>query len=333
MLLGELNADWLIVGGVLTATGSMCFFQHAIGGISHFLPAKSFLVISLSCTLFDASAGIFWLAKLVFDVGVPLYAIGLFLICLAVFLALVIIRLRTSIGMDDLELQSAHETNADSAALSEDRFAYTPLARRRLCQQFCTLEFGFIMTYMAVHMTRSNLYLGILTPFFESIGKSNGVSGATVQQYVMIATLIVPCGCLWVVVVEKLIKAYKGCGGAFVVHVLACAYGGLMFVPILWVQVLGALIYGFYRALLFSVIAVFNIGGIPVPSQLPIRDLHAPLHPLNVCVLAEVFGLENVGPINGVMYSLTTIFSFVIDPVRYLFQCVCRLYLLDISHS
>ena len=50
--------------------GSMCFFQHAIGGISHFLPAKSFLITSISCTLFDASSAVFWFAKIAHGAGV-----------------------------------------------------------------------------------------------------------------------------------------------------------------------------------------------------------------------------------------------------------------------
>ena len=88
----------------------------------------------------------------------------------------------------------------------------------------------------------------------------SGASTATVEQYITTATLLVPCGCLWVVVVEKVVHSCKGSGAAFVVHVLACLYGALMFVPALWVQLIAAMIYGFYRALLFSVIAVFNIG-------------------------------------------------------------------------
>ena len=46
-------------------------------------------------------------------------------------------------------------------------------------------------------MTRSNLYLGMITPFFE------GISSDNVSNYVTIATFIVPAGCLFTPVVEK----------------------------------------------------------------------------------------------------------------------------------
>ena len=192
---------------------------------------------------------------------------------------------------------------------------HTLLKGRSLSSQLCSLEFGFIMVYMAVHMTRSNLCkraasflsisqpalcrppviqpcqaeldhdrhnapaalaltsisfwlrsfcmmhdtsadLGILTPFFESIG---GATGPSTESYITIATLIIPAGCLWVPVVEQIVDRGKGAGGAFVVHVLATVYGALMFIPSLQVQLVGSVIFGFYRALLFSIIAVFNI--------------------------------------------------------------------------
>ena len=159
--------------------------------------------------------------------------------------------------------------------------------------QLFTVEYAFVLVYMGVHMTRSNLFLGILTPFFESIG---GVSDST-DNMVQVATFMVPAGALFTPLVEIIISKARGSGGALLVHVLGACYGSLMFVQSpLWVQLITTALYGFYRALLFSVIAAFNV---------------------------EVFGLASTGRINGVMYSVTGFLSLIITPALDYVQDSC----------
>jgi len=129
----------------------------------------------------------------------------------------------------------------------------------------------------------------MISPFFDSFHQPD------TETIITIATYMVPGGALFVLVVEQIINTFQG-KSVFLVHILGALYGGLMFVPLLWVQLLTTAVYGFYRALLYSVIAAFNI---------------------------NVFGVENTGRINGVMYTLTGLPSFIIAPALRYAQVYC----------
>jgi len=130
----------------------------------------------------------------------------------------------------------------------------------------------------------------MLSPFFDSLDQPN------TETFVTVATYIVPAGALCVLLVEVIIQRLGGTGATLVVHVLGAVYNSLMFAPVLWVQLIATAVYGFYRALLYSLVAAFNV---------------------------KVFGVQNSGRINGVMYTLTGIPSFIIAPAIHYAQVTC----------
>lgn len=261
----------LLTGVCFLVTGSMGLFQHAFTVAPLFL-SKIFLIVASVSTLFDASSLIFVLVKMVYDAGVPLYAIGLFQIALCIITCGVMFYLRTIVQQPG----PPPKENLNPALLKSKRFGSTGK------DLVCSLEFAVVWIFMAVNMTRSNLYVGMIAPFFESISSSN------VNTFITIATFIVPAGCFFTPVVECVIESLGGAGAFLVVHIVAVAYTGLNFIPLLWVQLLATILFGFYRALLFSATSAFNL---------------------------QVFGVSNLGRINGVMYSTTGMISFLISPM------------------
>jgi len=280
-------ADWALpLGSILVSFGAMCFFQHTFS-VSAMFPAKTVLIVALNCTLFDASSIIFVVAKLFYDIGVPLYAVGIFLIVLNVLVSGGIIYLRTIIPADP---PKSTPGDSDNLRDSKGDLVYQLIEHRTFYQQIVTAEFGFILVYMSVHMTRSNLFLGILSPLFNSLHQPD------TDAYIQIASFLVPAGAFFTPLVEYTINRLGGAKSAVVVHILGAVYGSLMFASLLWVQLIATGIFGFYRALLYSVAASYNIG---------------------------IFGFGSLGRINGVMYSLTGLWSFIIAPALKYAQQTC----------
>jgi hypothetical protein len=123
---------------------------------------------------------------MVYDAGVPLYAIGLFQIALCIITCGVMFYLRTIVQQPG----PPPKENLNPALLKSKRFGSTGK------DLVCSLEFAVVWIFMAVNMTRSNLYVGMIAPFFESISSSN------VNTFITIATFIVPAGCFFTPVVE-----------------------------------------------------------------------------------------------------------------------------------
>jgi len=236
-----------------------------------FFPKSNVIIIALISTLYDASSLVFVLIKLVYDAGVSLHAIAIALIVMCIAICVAMVYLWSIIP----KLSQNTGSKPDERLLKSKEFGTFGFS------QTCTLEFACVLAFMAVNMTRSNLYLGMLSPFFDSL------STIDTTTYITIATFMVPAGCLFTPVVDMTISKLGGAGALGMVHLVGAIYSGLNLVPVLWVQLVATGLYGYYRALLFSAVSAFNV---------------------------NVFGFKSLGRINGVMYTSTGLFSLLIGP-------------------
>ena len=234
----EISCKVLTVGMCLVSCGSMCFYQHGFS-LCGVYPQRTVLILTICCTFFDASSVVFVICKILFKWGVHLHVMGIVLISINVVIGATMIYLRSVIPpptLDAVPTEADTEEDTEKLLANEEKNKFAPSQCRLLKDipfgfgQLCTMEFGFILMFMSVNMTRSNLFLGLLDPFFESIDDNRD------GKYVNLATLMIPAGAVFVLAVEKIITYCGGAGSSIVVHLLGFVYGSLMFVPVLWVK-------------------------------------------------------------------------------------------------
>lgn len=124
-----------------------------------------------------------------------------------------------------------------------------PLSERdSVVSQLCSLEFGFILLFSMIFFTRASLYLGLLGEFLSSPAFSARYDAATQAQYVNILSAIVPLGCLFAPVIDPAIQRLGFLSYAIWVALCAVAYSLCMLVPSMQMQLLGCLIFTYFRA-------------------------------------------------------------------------------------
>eukprot|EP01043_Picozoa_sp_COSAG02_P062391 COSAG02_NODE_8597_length_2510_cov_1.579428_2_plen_454_part_00 len=126
---------------------------------------------------------------------------------------------------------------------------YQPLSERdSVVSQLCSLEFGFILLFSMIFFTRASLYLGLLGEFLSSPAFSARYDAVTQAQYVNILSAIVPLGCLFAPVIDPAIQRLGFLSYAIWVALCAVAYSLCMLVPSMPMQLLGCLIFTYFRA-------------------------------------------------------------------------------------
>ena len=150
---------------------------------------------------------------------------------------------------------------------------YTPVAARAFAAQLRTPEFTFIMVHTLVCMFRANVYMGTIGDYLASIGDGEG--GHPYQKAV---GAIIPCGVFFVPAVSWLLTRRGFASSCWVVWWLGLFYEGCTLIEVKAVQLAGALVFTFYRAALYTIVAVY---------------------------MSVVFGNATLGRISGIVYSVT----------------------------
>merc|ERR1711924_364422 len=105
---------------------------------------------------------------------------------------------------------------ADSGQLEQGE-EYIPIIDRPIFWgKLCSMEYIFILVYMAVNMTRSNMYLGLLEPWLSDTYPDD----PNTPKIVTICTFFIPAGCVFAYVVEKIIHNCGAGRASIVVHLL-----------------------------------------------------------------------------------------------------------------
>jgi MFS family permease len=180
-----------------------------------------------------------------------------------------------------IEEQSAEE----GASVAVDESLPLLRAEKKISEmdfsdQIKTSEFKFVVLFCMVEITRSNLFLGILGPFLDSLGDSDH----SIRQAL---TWIFPFGVVFVPIAAGLINKLGLGRTAVFVNVVALTYLTFQMIPMKTLQLATGAIFTFSRCLCFSYIAAF---------------------------CAQVFGFKTIGRINGVMYTASSFVQFVQTP-------------------
>lgn len=192
------------------------------------------------------------------------------------------------------EIEQGQDTKADGFELPgpvEQPAGYIPICERPFWTQVnpcVTPEFTYIVVFGVVNMTRSNLFLGLLADDLKQKGDST-------KLYTKLASGIVPLGFLAVPLIDKMIRSLSLLRAMDITLLLGVVYGLVSLIPDAPIQLLTALLYTLYRALVFSVIGTYN---------------------------AQVFGPATMGKVAGAMYTIAAPFQLLSYPLVALTQDV-----------
>jgi MFS family permease len=178
----------------------------------------------------------------------------------------------------------AAEENGASVIVDESlpllRFPEKKISEMEFSEQIKTPEFRFAVLFCMVEITRSNLFLGILGPFLDSLGDTDH----SIRQTL---TWIFPFGVVFVPFVAALINRLGLGRTAVFVNVVALTYLTFQMIPMKSLQFATGAIFTFSRCLCFSYLAAF---------------------------CAQVFGFKTIGRVNGVMYTASSFLQFIQTP-------------------
>jgi hypothetical protein len=130
-----------------------------------------------------------------------------------------------------------------------------------------------LQIHTIVCMFRANVYLGSIGDYLTSIGDAD--DGHIYQEFV---AAIVPLGVVFVPIVSWLLNNKGYTTTCWVVFAAGLGYEGATIVESKVMQLIGALLFTFYRAALYSLVASF---------------------------CSSIFGSKSVGRISGIVYTVT----------------------------
>eukprot|EP00747_Dinoflagellata_sp_TGD_P033899 gnl/TRDRNA2_/TRDRNA2_136903_c0_seq1.p1 gnl/TRDRNA2_/TRDRNA2_136903_c0~~gnl/TRDRNA2_/TRDRNA2_136903_c0_seq1.p1 ORF type:complete len:435 (-),score=52.71 gnl/TRDRNA2_/TRDRNA2_136903_c0_seq1:229-1533(-) len=278
LLFGLCTGELVIFGYSLIALGGMCMFLSAFH-VAKFIPEhRNAFMSGISCGM-DASSVVFPALKLVLDAGTSrgdvfaAFAVFTAFYTLAIYAAWSASSRCRSCG-EGASGEALLETNPGSSSTDMDVQCVSKLP---LSQQLRTLEFGFVLVFCFVNLTRSNMFLGLVKNCLVEFGDEQETP---TLLYTTITMWCVPAGIVFVPIVERILSKGGFVRAIDLVHASGMVYTVLQLIDVLPLQVVTAVIYTFYRALFFSVLAAFNF---------------------------TIFGPDTFGTVAGLMYTFCSL--------------------------
>ena len=114
----------------------------------------------------------------------------------------------------------------DDRHASNGHVAVVPLQDRPFMEQIKTFEFLFVMAFAGIHVTRGNLFLGLLESFFDS--PQFNADAATVSHFVNLTSALVPLGCLCAPIVDNIIERFGFAITSYSIALMGATYSLLM---------------------------------------------------------------------------------------------------------
>mmetsp|Transcript_5054 Transcript_5054/g.6866 ORF Transcript_5054/g.6866 Transcript_5054/m.6866 type:complete len:275 (+) Transcript_5054:340-1164(+) len=145
-------------------------------------------------------------------------------------------------------------------------------------------NFGpLVTTCIAVHVVRSNFFLGTVNLLLENLGDaSNGYEVTEAVGY------IIPCGFLAIPIIGLSVTLFGSLLTFQFINLMGMIYGAMSVVKILKLQLATAAVYTIYRAFFFSTLSTYN---------------------------AEIFGKRTLGRIQGILFLVSGLLNLCIIPV------------------
>lgn len=243
-------------------------------------PDRATLLIATNSCLFDASAIIFPIFKIIVDAGLSFDGVfEIYAGVAAVSFFLLVVAWSFSIkGFKDIKQRAGEATvDGNTDALSAKPFG----------AQLRTLEFAAILVFTIIQVPRMNIYLGSVDLVNKHIAEQSGQT-EYLDTVGTIIGLVIPFGFLSVPAIEFCVHRGGIMFTVYLTTVIGWIYVGLQFIPELFTQLVAVTVFAAWRAFLFSIITAY---------------------------IAEIFGPRSMGRVMGLSFLFSGLANFVQAPL------------------
>ena len=177
--------------------------------------------------------------------------------------------------------ENANRTGGNQHSSSKAEFV--PVHQRDFIGQIKSFEFLFVMLFASMQMLKANTYLGGVVGLLDSYGdKEVG------HYYSKVFSFVLPAGIVCVPFIDKSINSLGLVGSLTLTTLIGLAFSGLAIIPDLNWQIGTFAAFTIFRAFLYAVMSTFN---------------------------AQIFGLETLGRITGVVFTSSSVMGLLQYPL------------------
>lgn len=173
-----------------------------------------------------------------------------------------------------------NKTETSITTLHAKRIRDQKLHEISVYRQLASFEFTFIVIFSSIHVLQTNLYIETVNEYLASIGDINGT-------YAGIFSYLLPCGVVFIPLIDYTIQRVGAVNTLNLTNVLSMAFGSVLLLPNLVVQVMNFGLFTCFRAYLYSTINTYT---------------------------AETFGVNTLGRIIGCIYTSSSIITLLQYP-------------------
>ena len=186
--------------------------------------------------------------------------------------------------MDDLQLNDvADDGNNNNNNITSIKNEFIPVHQRNFFGQIKSFEFLFVMLFASMQMLKANTYLGCVVELLDSYGDA-----ASKHYYSKVFSFVLPAGIVCVPLIDRSIHYFGLVGSLTLTTIVGLIFSGVALVPDLQWQIVTFATFTIFRAFLYAVMSTFN---------------------------AQIFGLETLGRITGIVFTSSSIMGLLQYPL------------------
>ena len=155
------------------------------------------------------------------------------------------------------------------------------IGKLSLLQQVCTPEYYMYVIFFSFMIIRFQFYIGTINTQLDVLGQVN-------SEYGILFGYVLPCGAISVFLIGWILDTYGPIVGMFSLVVLVISLSILNLLPILTIQPLTFLLFGFFRGFLFCNMSVY---------------------------LSSVFGYKYLGTLIGLLTTIGGLLGLIQNPL------------------
>jgi len=155
----------------------------------------------------------------------------------------------------DHDSQDLLSTTSQSSQVSTSlKLSYIPIAKRPVMKQLLSSQHIYLLFFTMIHKARNIFVLTTARDFLAFFGDDERGN-----KFLSIFTLLTPASILGVPIVDYILRRYGHHGGLQLVNILGISHGVITVISSnLNVQIIGFVLFSFYRCFLFTVIFSFG---------------------------------------------------------------------------
>ncbi|KAI9914504.1 hypothetical protein PsorP6_008256 [Peronosclerospora sorghi] len=182
-------------------------------------------------------------------------------------------------SVEDMEISLRQiSANDDDAAF--------PLVDIAITKQIKSFEFAYVVLYGAVHVLRATVYIGTTNKLLDNFGDVDYDF-----FYTKVFSVVMPMGFVFVPLIDYVVESHGLSKALQFTNIIGVLYNILELVPSLPMQCAVFLLFTAYRAFLYAIISAFT---------------------------AKTFGLQNMGSLMGIIFSICSVISLAEYPAVYI---------------